>query len=133
VNVACKGCSITTLTLKAREGLMHMQNVASVFKKKWGLVYVDPALTIRQMITFEIHEFVELKQLQKGQTLAGLALQHSTSEMKIRILNNLLSERALSAYSSLYVPMSNPSCLQGKHLELRAVGAMNRPLPVCGF
>jgi hypothetical protein len=82
------------------------------------------------MITLELEDFVELQQLRKGQTLAGLALQHRTSEIKIRMLNNLLSERALSAYTCLYVPVSDLSTLQGKHVQLRGVGAMNRQLPV---
>lgn len=101
-----------------------------LFRQRWGFASVDPCLSIRDMASLQLSQFVHLCKLERGDTLQSLALRHSCTEMDLRVLNNLLSERALSAYSSLFVPVSDEAQLQGKVLRLQHVGAMHRVLPV---
>lgn len=76
-------------------------------------------------------DFVRLCPLRRGATLNTLALQQNCSEMDIRVLNNLLSERAAASYHALFVPVSKADEVEGMHLRLQRVGAMQRILPVC--
>ena len=101
-----------------------------LFQQRWGFTSVDPCLSIRDMASLQLSQFVHLCKLERGDTLQSLALRHDCTEMDLRVLNNLLSERALSAYSSLFVPISDEAQLQGKVLRLQHVGAMHRVLPV---
>ena len=86
--------------------------------------------TLQQMATLQLQDFVVPCPVQLGETLQSIALREKTSEMQIRMLNNLLSERAFAAYESVFVPVKTVSQLQGRHLRLQCVGAMQRVLPV---
>jgi hypothetical protein len=107
------------------------------FMRHWGLASARPAPSIEQMATLRLQDFVQPCPVKHGDTLQAIALREGSSEMDLRILNNLLSERAVSAYESVFVPVAKPEQLQGKHLRLQRVGAMQRVLPVgpasCGM
>lgn len=63
--------------------------------------------------------------------MESLAVRYGSSD-QIRVLNNLLSERALTAHTSVYVPLpeTDADSLAGKHLRRVVTGALSRVLPV---
>ena len=108
-----------------------MQIFHPAFRAKWKLASVDPLITAQQMTSFQQPSaFVRLCPLGRRPNLHALALQQRCSELDIRVLNNLLSERAASSYRALFVPVAKPQEIEGKHLRFHRGGATQRILPV---
>jgi hypothetical protein len=107
-----------------------MQVVERMFMKKWGFVVVDLNVTKKQMLQLRCEDFVRIHLLQKSDTMQTLSLRYNVHDLDIRVLNNLLSERALSAHQAVYVPVNDKSYLIGKQLSIQRSGGMSRILPV---
>lgn len=69
--------------------------------------------------------------MRRGDTIQSLAVKYNVSVVDIRMYNNLLSERALPAHTSIYVPLRDSAALSGKHLKRVVTGGMRRVLAVC--
>lgn len=115
--LACDSCSL-------------LQTFVQPFQDTWGLSSIQPLPSFQQLASLKLCDFVRPCAVRRGETLQSIALRERTSELDIRMLNNLLSERALSAYESVFVPVRTAEQLCGKHLRFQRVGAMHRVLPV---
>lgn len=85
-----------------------------------------------ELLSLRPSEFVTVHNLSRGETMQSLAVRYGASDVDIRVLNNLLSERALAAHSSVYVPLleHDAAALDGMHLRRDVTGALHRVLPV---
>lgn len=109
-----------------------MQVIEKAFLRTWGFESVDPTFSNQELLMLLPSAFVTIHQLSRGETMQSLAIRYDATEVQIRVLNNLLSERALTAHSTVYVPLakSDPDSLAGKHLRRVVTGALSRVLPV---
>ena len=110
--------------------VLRLQLYLKAFMDRWGLATAQPMPSLHQMATLGLRDFVRPRPVKRGETLSSIALREESTEMELRVLNNLLSERAISAYESVFVPVTTSEQLEGKHLRFRRVGAMHRILPV---
>lgn len=103
------------------------------FLRTWGLASVDPTFSQEELLSLRPSSFVAVHHMSRGETMQSLAVRYGVSDVDIRVLNNLLSERALTAHSSVYVPLleHDATALDGKHLRRDVTGALGRVLPVC--
>eukprot|EP00892_Ulva_mutabilis_P009212 jgi/Ulvmu1/6663/UM003_0301.1 len=108
------------------------QVVEKAFLRTWGLDSVDPMFSQEELLSLRPSSFVTVHHLRRGETMQALAIRYGATDIDIRVLNNLLSERALTAHSSVYVPLleHDAAALDGKHLRRDVTGALGRVLPV---
>lgn len=107
------------------------QVTEKAFLRTWGLATVDPWFSTEELLSLRPKTFVTVHRLKRGETMESLAVRYGSSD-QIRVLNNLLSERALTAHTSVYVPLpeTDADSLAGKHLRRVVTGALSRVLPV---
>jgi hypothetical protein len=105
-----------------------MQVAQRAFCRKWGLASVDPAFSLQELVT--LNNFVTIHRMCRGDTMQSLAVKYNISFVDIRTFNNLLSERALNAHSTVFVPVRDATLLLGKHLKRIVTGGMKRVLAV---
>lgn len=98
--------------------------------RTWKLAGIDGDPDPVFLRNLRVTSFSQLHVLRRGDSLLGLALRYGTSEVDLRVRNNLLSERAISSHEALFVPVKGEADLAGKRLRVVVSGAMRRLLPV---